>query len=193
MKNNVWSLPTSLTIGGVGYAIKTDFRDILKVLGVLSDPDAMTETKIIVMMKYLIEDFDSLPVDDYEEAINKIYEFIDCGERDDKKRNRPVLMDWEQDAPLIIPAVNKVLGQEIRAVPYLHWWTFVGAYMNISDGLFSSVVSIRVKKSKGKKLEKHEQEFYRENKSLIDIKRKETAEERAEKDALREMLGFKKR
>ena len=55
--------------------------------------------------------------------------------------------------------------------------------------LFSNILSIRIKKSKGKKLEKWEQEFYRENKSLIDLKRKLTAEEEEEERLLEEMFG----
>ena len=97
-------------------------------------------------------------------------------------------MDWDQDAPLIVPAINKVLGGEVRAMPYLHWWTFVGAYMEIGEGVFSSALAIRQKKAKHKKLEKYEQEFYRENKSLIDIQPRLSAEEQAEIDRLNEML-----
>ena len=29
-------------------------------------------------------------------------------------------MDWGEDAPIILPAVNRVLGQEVRAVEHLH-------------------------------------------------------------------------
>ena len=44
--------------------------------------------------------------------------------------------------------------------------------MGIGEGLFSNIVRIRHKKAKGKKLEKYEQEFYKENKSLIDFETK---------------------
>lgn len=54
--------------------------------------------------------------------------------------------------------------------------------------VFSSVLSIRQKKAKHKKLEKNEQEFYRENKSLIDMQPRYSAEEQAEIDRLNEML-----
>ena len=64
-----------------------------------------------------------------------------------KKRAETALMDWEQDAPIIIPSVNRVLGKEIRALPYLHWWTFMGAYMEIGESLFSQVVSLRKKRT----------------------------------------------
>ena len=79
---------------------------------------------------------------------------------------------------------------EVRADSYLHWWSFLSAYMEIDNKtLFSNILSIRIKKSKGKKLEKWEQEFYRENKSLIDLKRKLTAEEEEEERLLEEMFG----
>jgi hypothetical protein len=49
--------------------------------------------------------------------------------------------------------------------------------MEIGECTFSNIVSIREKKIKGKKLEKYEQEFYRENRKLIDLPHKLTAEE----------------
>ena len=190
---NYWNLPASLSIGGADYSIKTDFRDVLKIISVITNPDYYPETKATVTLKYLINDFDSLPPEHYEEALETVYAFIDVGDKQDEKKKKPTLMDWEQDAPLIIPAVNKVLGQEVRTAPYLHWWTFVGAYMNIEEGLFSSVISIRSKRAKGKKLDKHEQEFYRDNKRLIDIRQKESEEDREAKNELRRILGFKER
>ena len=42
-------------------------------------------------------------------------------------RKKPHTMDWEQDGAVIIPSVNRVLGREIRAMQYLHWWTFFGS------------------------------------------------------------------
>ena len=98
---------------------------------------------------------------------------------------------WEQDAGMIVPAVNRVAGCEVRALPYLHWWTFLGYYMEIGDGLFAQVLNIRQKKSKGKKLEKWEKEFYRENKKIIDLK-KEAKRPEQETEELRALFGFKK-
>ena len=115
--NNQWNLPASLSIGGVGYPIRTDFRDVLKILKVLSDPDYLPETKAIVCVKGLFKD--EIPPEHFEEALTAAYAFIDgaIGEREDNKKPKPTLMDWEQDAALIIPAINKVLGQEVRANP----------------------------------------------------------------------------
>jgi len=51
------------------------------------------------------------------------------------------------------------------------------------------VINIRQKKNKRKKLEKHEEEFYRENRSLIDIKTQLTKEEQAEIEYYKKLLG----
>ena len=98
------------------------------------------------------------------------------------------MIDWEQDAPIIVPAVNSVAHTEVRSVEYMHWWTFWGYFMEVGESLLSSVLNIRDKKAKHKKLEKYEQEFYRENKELIDFKRRETEEEKAARESIEKWL-----
>ena len=71
----------------------------------------------------------------------------------------------------------------------MHWWTFLGYFSEIGEGLFSQVINIRTKKSKGKKLEKWEREFYNEHKEMIDLKRVISAEEQAEIDRLNAIMG----
>jgi len=191
---NAWDFPTSLTVNGKEYEIRTDYRAILDVLTALSDPDledsdqnvnAWIKTKIILEIMY--PDYETIPPEDYNEAVRLASEFIDMGIKDEIKK--PRTMDWEQDAPLIVPAINKVLGKEVRAEKYLHWWTFLGAYMEIGEGVFSQVLSLRAKRAKKKKLEKWEEEFYRENKHLIDLKPKLSEEEKAEKERLNAILN----
>lgn len=102
---------------------------------------------------------------------------------------RPRLVDWEQDAALIAPAVDKVLGYSCRRCGYLHWWEFLGAFHGIGDGLFAQVASIRNKRAHGKMLDKSEQEFARENAAIIKIHAAESAEDKAEKERLLDLLG----
>lgn len=192
---NSWKLPTSLKIGGVDYPIRTDFRDILTILRAFNDPDLPDWAKTQVMLQILYPDHEKISGPDIKEACEQAVLFIDAGREPEKEdRKRPVLMDWDQDADIIIPAINRVAGTgDVRAMPYLHWWTFLGYYMEIGESLFSNIVQIRQKKAKRKKLEKWEQEFYRENKKLIDIKAKLSEEEeeirRAEEEALKELWG----
>ena len=61
-----------------------------------------------------------------------------------------------------------------------------------THGLFSNIIHIRQKKQKGKKLEKWEQDFYNENKSLIDFKQKDQRSDE-EKEKLRDYFGYKKK
>lgn len=194
---NVWSFPTSLNIGGVEYEIRTDYRVVLDLLMALNDPELSdSDNKMSsymqsrVILEIMFPDCDNIPQDHIQEALDKVAEFIDMGIGDDSKK--PKTMDWEQDAPIIIPAINKVLNKEIRAEKYMHWWTFLGAYMEIGEGLFSNIIHIRQKKAKGKKLEKWEQDFYKENKSLIDFQHKEKRSNE-EKEMLRDYFGYSKK
>ena len=65
----------------------------------------------------------------------------------------------------------------------------MGAFYGIGDGLFAQVVNIRSKRAKGKKLSDQERDFARENAHLIKIRAPESAEDKAEKERLLELLG----
>lgn len=196
--DSAWEFPTSLNIGGINYEIRTDYRAVLDLFTALADPDLTDENEQItaymqsrVILEIMFPDCENIPAEHIQEALDKVSAFIDMGISDDRKK--PKTMDWEQDAPILIPAINKVLNCEIRAVQYMHWWTFLGAYMEIGESLFSNIIHIRQKKAKGKKLEKWEQDFYNENKSLIDFKQVEKRSEE-EKKALEALFyGHKKK
>ena len=190
-----WEFPTSLNIGGTEYEIRTDYRAVLDLLSALNDPEILAEdeqTRSYIQSRIILEimfpDCEQIPQEHIQEALDKASEFIDMGIKEDNKK--PKVMDWEKDAPILIPSINRVLGMEIRAQKYMHWWTFLGGYMEIGESLFSSIVSIRQKKAKGKRLEKWEQDFYKENKSLIDFEKEQRSEE--EKEMLRDYFGYKK-
>lgn len=158
-------LPKALNICGTRYAIRSDFRNILRIITAYNDSSLSDREKVYVCLKRLYVDFDSMPAACYEQAYVEATAFIDCNMREETPA--PKTVDWEKDEQLIFPAVNKVAGTEVRALPYLHWWTFLGYYQSIDhDGLFGYVLTIRQKKAKGKKLEKHEREFYHSNTNL---------------------------
>ena len=187
-----YELPTSLNISGVDFSIRTDFRAIIDILIAMNDPELDEQAKAVVMLQILFEDWKSIPAECLDEACQKASDFIDCGQSDDNPNHpKPRLMDWKQDGDMIVPAVNKVAGKEIRAVPYMHWWTFFGYFMESGECLFNTVVGIRSKKAKGERLDKWEKKFYQENKNIIDIKTRLSEEEQAYKDALNEMLNLK--
>lgn len=181
-----WDLPTAAVIGGISYEINTDYRDVLDIIRRLSDPMANARTATYVCLALFYNGFESMPQKDYEEAAAYLMEFINCGEVESNTRPHPKTIDWEQDRSLIVADVNKVAGCEVRALPYLHWWTFISYFNGIGDGQLSVVVSIREKLRKGKKLDEWERDFYRQNKTKIDFKRVYTS---TEDEILNEWLG----
>lgn len=188
----IGELPVALPIGGRQYAIRSDFRVALNIIQAMNDPDLTDAEKCWVCLKCLYADFDSIPEDDMQEAAERAYWFIGGGDTPKSEHNVKTF-DWEQDEALIFPAINKAAGYETRAVKYLHWWSFLGLFGEIGEGLFSQVAHIRSKMAKGKKLDKWEKEFVREHKELITLKVRMSEEDRRKEDEdaafLKELIG----
>lgn len=183
-------LPETLDVGGTHFSIRTDYRVILNIFQAFNDPELSDKEKCYVCLKCLYVDFEQIPPENLQEAIEKAYWFCDGGDRIKSSKPTPKLIDWKQDERIIFSAINKVAGTEVRAVEHMHWWTFLGYFFEIGEGTLSTVVAIRHKRMQGKKLEKGEQEFYKQNKEMINII---TAEEQAEIDEtkafLKELIG----
>lgn len=180
-----WQLPENARIGGVEYEINTDYRDVLQIVRILNDPDKPEFVRWHMAISLFYEG--DIPQAQEQEAMEYLAAFIAYGELDAKPG--PQLLDWEQDSRAIVADVNKVAGKEIRELPYLHWWTFLSYFFEIGEGQLSTIVSIRDKLRRGKKLEKWELDFYRENKSRVELKKKYSAEELAEQERLKKLLG----
>ena len=176
-----WSLPVSVEIDGKVYNIskKCDYRLVLDILEILSDNDFSEKSRNLYALKNFYENFD-FDEQRIERALKEMHKIIDLGnESEEKEENKPRIMDWKHDFPIIAPAVSRVLGYSVRSADkYTHWWDFIGAYMEIGECTFSNIITIRSKKQKGKPLEKWEQEFYRENKKLVDLPKNLTEEEK---------------
>lgn len=171
-----YDLPTSLNVGGADRKIRSDFRSVIDILIAMNDPELDNQSKMEVLIRIMYPEWRDIPTEDMEEAAKKACEFIDCGQRSDGKK-QPKLIDWEQDMPLIIPAINSVAHAEVRASKDLHWWTFFGYFMEIKESTFSEVVHIRDLKARNKQLSKTEKEWYRRNKAIVDIETKYTSDE----------------
>lgn len=184
-----YSLPKAFVIGGKEYAIRYDYRPILDICAALEDPELDQREKAIVACTIFYPDIDSIPAEHIREAIEKCYWFVGGGEENKGPRG-PTLVSWEKDVKHIIAPINRVVGTDIREIPEgdLHWWTFLAAYMEIGDCVFAQIVRIRSLLAKGKKLDKHDREWYRQNAHLVNIPVKLS---QSEKDFLA-MRGGKK-
>jgi hypothetical protein len=187
----IGQLPKSLNIGGKEWAIRSDFRIALLIFQGLNDPNLKDYSKRYLILDALYEDYENIPRELHVEALEKASAFLDGGDNsptNGAKENPVRLMDWEQDEQLIFSAVNKVAGMETRTIEYMHWWTFLGHFQAVGESLLTSVINIRSKKAKGKRLDKGEQQYYRENKYMIDLTQRLSDAEQAEYDYLNKLL-----
>lgn len=174
-----YGLPKSVNVGGVDYEIRSDYRVIMDIYAALNDPDLEPDVRAYEVLQIFYPDADSIPEEYQQEAVDKCMLFLQGGRPAPVRGNKsPRLIDWEQDYPLIVGPVNRVMGMETRVMEYLHWWTFLSAYYEIGDCLFAQIVSIREKLAKGKILDKSDREFYRNNKELVDLKHQYSEEEK---------------
>ena len=180
-------LPKSLFVDDKAYKINTDFRVVLLIFSAYNDEDLTDFEKMQICVKCLYKEVPH----NVKEAYNQALWFLDGGKVDDSKQSKKAkIMDWEQDESIIFSSINKVAGFEVREKNYIHWWTFLGYFNEISEGYFSYVMSLRAKKRDGKKLSKSEQEFYKTHKKDIDIKQKLTKDEKEEQEDIKRMLGL---
>ena len=175
----IYDLPTSLPVCGVEYEIRSDFRVILDIMMALNDVELKDNEKMLVALYVFYPEFEKIPSEHCREALRQCFWFINGGKEDPQEQKRSVkLMDWEQDFQFLVSPVNRVLGREIRAEKYLHWWTFLSAYMEIGECTFAQIVHIRNMKAHGKRLSKQDQEWYAQNRGLVDMKTNYTPTEK---------------
>ena len=164
----MYQLPTTVQVDGKEWGItkKGDFRIVLSVFEALNDPELPTlqeKTLAATLLFYqefnVLEDIMELPVETYQELVEKMFLFINCNQLNVGVNTGRKILDWKQDEQLIMSAINSVARKEVRAEKYVHWFTFMGYYMAIGECPLSTVVSIRDKIARNKKLEKYEKEF----------------------------------
>ena len=177
----MWNLPTFVEIDEKEYNIrnKCDYRVVLDVISALNDEELEIGNRIRCALFIFYEDLTDCT--DFETATKEMMKIVNNGdeESEQEQSNKPQLMDWQHDFSQLAPPISRVLGYSVRdSNRYTHWYDFVGAYMEIGECTFSNMVSIRSKRQKGKKLEKWEEDFYRENRSKIDLPQKYSREEK---------------
>lgn len=182
------ALPERLRINGKWYAIRSDFRDCLRIQDAFADERLQHAEALECMRRILFPEWKEMPPEDVEAAVAAGLDFLNAGRAPQEGKKAP-LYSWEQDEQMIMASLVKVAGKDVRSLPYLHWWSFLGLFGEITDGLFSQVTEIRRKLRDHEKLEKHERKFYRENKATIDIRRKRSEAEQANIDYLNKILG----
>ena len=169
----MYSLPTTIiTSNGKEHKISKngDFRIVLECFEAINDSELSEDERVLASLLIFyneFSDFDdimTLHQDELSELITKMFEFINCNQPEGVGCNtNRKLIDWQDDEQIIVAAVNNVAKTEIRSLDYLHWFTFMGYYLSVGESVLSTVVSIRNKIVKGKKLEDYEKQFKADN------------------------------
>lgn len=175
----MWDLPIAVEINGKSHPIrnKCDYRVVLDVICALNDNELTDEEKVKCALFIFYEDISA--IDDFDTAIKEMFRIINGGEEQEENvQEKPQLMDWEHDFPQLAPPISRVLGYDIRTPQkYTHYYTFLGGYMEIGECTFATIVSIRSKRAKGKKLDKWEEEYIKEHRKMVELPKKLTQEE----------------
>lgn len=191
MSASLWTLPRTVEFDGASWRVQTDFRDVLEMLRWLdgsADPQLTEAERWYVALALFYLDFSCMQPAQYGDACRAMATFIQAG-RPENGAQTPRLMDWQQDAALIAAGTARAAGRDLRTLPYLHWWSFLGWFDSIADGPFATVVALRDKLRRGKKLEPWERDYYRAHRAEVDLRRPESAEETAEKQRLLALLN----
>ena len=180
----MYDLPTSIQIEDRQYQITNngDYRMILDCFSALSDGELSEDEQVLASLLIFYNEFadlEDLPGDEelLKKLISEMCKFFNCGQEETVGASvNDKVIDWETDANIVVPAINNVAHTEIRALPYLHWWTFMGYYMSVGESVLSTVVGIRHKLNRGKELEKWEREFKRDNPQYFNWKKRSKAQ-----------------
>lgn len=184
----MYSLQTSVDINDHNYTITNDgdFRMVLDCFSALGDEELSEDYRVLACLLIFYNELNSFEdimdcEDDLEELVKNMYKFFNCGQNKspgaETQRN---LIDWVEDSQMICSAINNVAKIEVRSLPYLHWWTFMGYYSSIGESVLSTVVSIRHKIITHKKLEKWEKDFKKDNPSYFHWKSSTVADREVE-------------
>ena len=171
----MWDFPVSVEIDGEVHEIENecDYRVVLDCLSVYEDPDIDVETRH--KLAFFIFYKNPKQITDVAAAIKEMLKIINFTTDEPTQsapteQNAPQLMMWSKDFKFIAPAVSRVLGYDVRTPgKYTHWWTFLGAYMEIGECTWGTFIAIRSKLKHGKKLEEWERAVYNEHKKDIDL------------------------
>ena len=181
-----WQLPTRLEVGGKAYPIHSDYRDILDILHRLNDASEPEFIRWRVALALFYEAIcRAATIRSHAEA-GRFFELranaapIPC----------PAAVGLGQDAPLIAADINKTAGWrsarpalsalvDLYGLVQQHWGRPAGyPAAGAQQGCTTA-----------KKLQPWEQDYYRKNKAMVDLRPRLNPAEIAERQRLQRLLA----
>lgn len=125
-------LPDSVTVSGIRYPIKTNFRDWIKFEStILAESDQ--KDKIQVMINIMNGVFP----EDIGGALEAIIRFYQCGYSVEEKKSghstAKRIYDYERDQFLIYTAFLQFYQIDLNRIEYMHWWQFRQLFLELPD------------------------------------------------------------
>ncbi len=161
----------------LGMAIRADFRDIIRLEGLLLD-ESVPE---LVRYAKALELFYCEPVSDMARGFERMLWFYrgggeeqtavreDAAKGREHKQARPY--DLERDADLIYAAFWGQYGIDLAEVEFLHWWKFRALFLNLDEHQqISKIMGYRTVDTKG--MDRKTAARYRRLKQLYSLERK---------------------
>ena len=190
----MYELPTTITVKDREFHIRDsgDFRMVLDCFSALQDEELSEDYRVLASLLIFYNEFSSeTDLANYKEyvegLVKEMFLFMNAGQEQSPGADAGYsVIDWEGDSQMICAAINNVAQTEVRSIKYLHWWTFLGYYMSVGESVLSTVVNIRSKLCKHKKLEKWEQEFKKNNPRYF-VWKKSTVEDRETENLVRNL------
>ena len=126
----MFELPKHVTIDGIDYVIRSDYRVIIDIEKRNGLPDED-------FMHYALKTFYYVIPSDINEAVRFLFRFLQCNKAPSQngggKGAKSRVFDFEHDADLFQAAFLAQYGVNLCAVPYLHWFEFMAMFRGLRD------------------------------------------------------------
>lgn len=183
-------LPTKIKVNNNIYDINYDYHTIINILEAYEDKELTQFEKYYITIKNLYKE--EVPEEDYVEALNQAFKFINCGVEDDKNDNKKEtrIYSFTQDANYIFSGITSTHHIDLEKDSNMHWWKFNALFMDMSpECLFGELIYYRKRLSEGK-LTKEEKNNYKKIKNIVDLKTDNVKEQlEARKQFLKEFYN----
>lgn len=182
------TLPNSIKLGEKEYSIRSDYRAGIRLMQMFENPELTDSEKLFIAMKVIFKDA-VIPGVYLQEALEKTVWFLNGGELNQTSSagSQRRLYSWNQDLRFIIAAVDKTVGFSVRGKDFFHWWNFLSAFSEVGESSFSTIVSQRLLKQKGKQTES-DIEWWAENADIAELKVQRSRDEQDAVDRFNKLL-----
>ena len=182
------TLPKSIKLGEKEYPIRSDYRVGIRLMQMFEDPELTDSEKLFIAMRVIFKDAVISGIY-LQEALEKTVWFLNGGDLNQTSSagSQRRLYSWNQDLRFIIAAVDKTVGFSVRGKAFFHWWDFLSAFSEVGESSFSTIVSQRLLKQKGKQTES-DIEWWVDNADIAELRVQRSREEQDAVDRFNKLL-----